>query len=71
MGQENLEYIHVGADEVFNLGSCQSCKLFVQEASQQMLYVKFFKKVLKKIRKRIISNIEIIAWDDMFRGWQT
>lgn len=27
-----LSYLHIGADEVFNLGNCKQCKFFTEEA---------------------------------------
>jgi len=29
---ENIFALHLGADEVFNLGSCRKCKLFASQA---------------------------------------
>jgi hypothetical protein len=30
IGVENLAYLHIGADEVFNFASCRDCKLFTE-----------------------------------------
>ena len=72
-----MEYFNIGADEVFNLGSCPKCKLFCYETSPKTLYSFFLRKILKNLKKKydlpIESNrkkkLKFIAWDDMFRGW--
>ena len=69
VGQENLNYFHIGADEIFNIGSCSECKLFCQETNHRVLYAKFLRKVVKKLSKKY--PLEFIAWDDMYRGWST
>lgn len=63
--------MHIGADEVFNLGVCKKCRLFCQEASSQTLYAKYMRNLLKHLEKKYAGQIKFIAWDDMFRGWSS
>ena len=30
IGEQNIDLLHIGADEVFNFASCRECSLFVQ-----------------------------------------
>ena len=50
IGLNNLEFYHIGADEVFNIGSCSKCKVFVKEAGVPALYTKHVRKVLKRLK---------------------
>jgi hypothetical protein len=56
LGQNNIKYFHLGADEVFNIGSCDECKLFVREASEQELYSRFLRKILKNLNQKYNEN---------------
>lgn len=49
LGRNNIEYFHLGADEVFNIGSCTKCRLFCQETSERVLFSKFLRKVVKRL----------------------
>jgi len=62
--------LHIGADEVFNIGSCPECSLFKNEVGIHQLYAKFIRKVIKKIKDKY-PEIRIIAWDDMYRNWSS
>jgi len=59
------KYLHIGADEVCNIGVCPECKLNLIETSRESLYYQFMDKVIKEIKK--IRPIEILIWDDMIR----
>lgn len=63
-----IPLIHIGADEVFNLATCQSCQFFQEEAGTNALYAKFMRQVCKYVTKTY-PETEIMMWDDMFRSW--
>jgi N-acetyl-beta-hexosaminidase len=67
IGSENLELIHLGADEVFNIASCAKCKFISEEIGHIGLFSAFIKKILTKVKKSH-PNLEVIIWDDMFRN---
>lgn len=74
IGRDNIKFLHIGADEVFNLASCPKCKLFVEETSHHQLFARFVTKVVKKLNKKYnVGNsktpIQFMIWDDMLRGW--
>lgn len=46
-----LPYVHIGADEVFNLAACKNCSFFVEEACSNALYANFMRKVIKHVTK--------------------
>ena len=37
IGRENIDYIHIGADEVINLGECDQCKEYIKEVDKQWM----------------------------------
>ena len=63
-----LPFIHIGADEVFNLASCKACRFFADEAGSQSLYTRFVRKVCKHLEKAY-PDTEVLMWDDMLRNW--
>lgn len=65
----DIPYIHIGADEVFNLATCKNCRFQVEETGVASLYAKFVRKVCKHLKKNYPST-QILLWDDMFRQWQ-
>lgn len=65
---EKIDFLHIGADEVFNLATCTNCRYFVEEAGKNTLYSKFVKKVTKRIQEKY-PHTQIMIWDDMFRNW--
>ena len=67
-GSGNIDYLHIGADEVFNFASCRECKLFVQQSNDKLLFARWVTKVVKWIRQRY-PYLNIMAWDDMYRNW--
>lgn len=46
-----VPFIHIGADEVFNLASCKACKFFSEEASSHALYANYIQKICKHLQK--------------------
>ncbi|CDW91252.1 hexosaminidase d [Stylonychia lemnae] len=67
LGLDNLQLIHLGADEVFNLGSCRDCQFFSEEAGKPALFSNFIMKICKSVKKRY-PKLDIMVWDDMFRN---
>lgn len=66
-GESNLEVLHLGADEVFNLASCAECQMFVEESGRAQLYSCFMTKICKAVKKRY-PGMRIMLWDDMYRN---
>lgn len=66
---KNSKFIHIGCDEVFNIGSCPLCTHFhsgkvVSYDSNEHLFLKHVKNVAEIAIK--YGKIPII-WDDMLR----
>ncbi|MHA1871802.1 MAG: DUF4838 domain-containing protein [Promethearchaeota archaeon] len=55
------KYIHIGADEVYELGKCPKCSQFVKEHSMSELYIYFINKVVERVKKH---NKIPIMWSD-------
>ncbi|XP_057654809.1 hexosaminidase D-like isoform X2 [Diorhabda carinulata] len=66
----NIQYIHIGADEVFYLGVCDRCTDFMMKnnLSKNLLYAQYIKKIVGII-KRLYPNITVLMWDDQFRSF--
>jgi len=47
-----INYIHIGADEVFNLSTCPKCIEFTKYFSKNELYSKHIRKLLRKILEK-------------------
>ncbi|XP_050547606.1 hexosaminidase D-like isoform X4 [Daktulosphaira vitifoliae] len=58
----NIKYLHIGCDEVFQIGECFRCKSIAKED----LFLSHVVKVATYVRTRYPSTIPII-WDDMLR----
>ncbi|XP_076056227.1 hexosaminidase D-like [Oratosquilla oratoria] len=56
--------VHLGADEVFNLGTCPRCR--ITEKSAQRLYLDHVSRVATHASKRY--QVRVLIWDDMIRG---
>lgn len=57
----NSKYVHIGADEVYQLGTCEKCKEFIRENSKSKLYIHW----INKAASRVISHGKIpIMWSD-------
>jgi hexosaminidase len=70
IGKQNIEFFHIGVDEIFHLGSCEKCRIFAQEAGRRVLFARHVRKLLKRLNTEF-PTIRFIGWDDMFRGWST
>lgn len=56
------KYLHIGCDEVFQMGECDICRLEIHEN----LFLKHVKNVADIIHGRY-PHIRVIVWDDMLR----
>lgn len=63
----NLDYIHLGADEVYFLARCTKCieKCKENKWSRDDLFLDHVSKVAKFVKN--IHSLKPIVWDDMFR----
>ena len=58
--------IHLGADEVWTLGSCAACAPVARDAGKAALFLRHVKPLLEHARGR---GVESLIWDDMLREW--
>lgn len=58
----NIRYLHIGCDEVFQMGECEVCRLELHET----LFLKHIKNVAKNILAKY-PKLRLIIWDDMLR----
>lgn len=58
----NADYLHIGCDEVFQMGECDKCRLELHET----LFLKHIHNVALIVRKKY-PNLKLIIWDDMLR----
>ena len=59
---KGIRYFHIGADEAYSLGKCDSCAKFVTDHSLSELFITYINKVAEPIYSR---NIVPIIWGDM------
>lgn len=57
-----IKYIHIGCDEVFQMGECEICRLELHEN----LFLRHVRNVATLIQKKW-SHLRVIIWDDMLR----
>lgn len=55
------EYIHIGADEVYQLGTCPKCKDYLETHTKSELYIDFINKVAERI---IEKGKKPMMWHD-------
>nr|CAI5865720.1 unnamed protein product [Callosobruchus analis] len=62
------EMIHIGADEVYYLGTCSRCKEYMHEKnlSKNQLYLEHVSNVVKIVHK-LNPKLRILMWDDQLR----
>lgn len=58
----NSKFLHIGCDEVFQMGECELCRLELHET----LFLKHIRNVVNLIHERW-PKVQIIIWDDMLR----
>ena len=59
-----FQFLHIGCDEVFQLGLCESCRKKAQNPKE--LFIDHVQKVAQYVRSRY--HIQPIIWDDMLRN---
>lgn len=57
-----INYLHIGCDEVFQMGECEVCRLELHEN----LFLRHVRTVATNIRKQW-PNLKLLVWDDMLR----
>ncbi|KAK7111153.1 hypothetical protein V1264_010836 [Littorina saxatilis] len=64
----NLQWFHVGCDEVYHLGICDECRRRQLEdgLSPEQIFLQHVKNVAQHVRDNYPS-VTPIVWDDMFR----
>lgn len=60
------KYLHIGCDEVFQMGECELCRLEIHDH----LFLKHVKNVAEIVHLKYPS-VRIIVWDDMLRHIST
>ncbi|CAG9859566.1 unnamed protein product [Phyllotreta striolata] len=58
----SVKYLHIGCDEVFQMGECDTCRLEIRDN----LFLKHIRNVVDIVRSKYPS-VKIIVWDDMLR----
>ncbi|XP_060529718.1 hexosaminidase D-like isoform X2 [Cylas formicarius] len=57
-----IKYLHIGCDEVFEMGECELCRLEMHET----LFLRHVQNVANIVRE-IKPDLQVIIWDDMLR----
>lgn len=67
-----LQYIHIGADEVWYMGVCPTCskRVSTNKYGKPGLYLDYITAVAQYIKENY-PNLKIIIWDDMLRTVDT
>lgn len=60
---KNVNYVHIGCDEVYHLGECEPC----QSGGRNSIFVNHVSAVAKYVRD--IHHKRAIIWDDMLRNF--
>lgn len=65
----NINYLHIGADEVWHLGVCEKCReqMELNKWSTGDLYLAWLRKVSMHIKEKF-PQLTLIVWDDMMRS---
>jgi len=61
-----LKYLHLGADEVYELGACPKCKKFVAKNGKDELFLKHMNPLFDKVNQ---AGVRPMIWHDMMREW--
>jgi len=62
-----IKYFHLGADEVWSLGTCPVCQKKIAESGKATLYLAHLMPVFQFLNEK---GIRPIIWDDMLRNWE-
>lgn len=55
------EYVHIGADEVYQLGTCPKCQEYVKKNSKSALYIEYINKIAERV---LAKGKTPIMWHD-------
>lgn len=58
----NIRFLHIGCDEVFQMGECPRCRMQARDT----LFLSFVSKVAQYVRSKN-ANVVPLIWDDMLR----
>lgn len=58
----NSKFLHIGCDEVYQMGECELCRLELHET----LFLKHIRNIASIVHRRW-PKIQLIMWDDMLR----
>lgn len=62
-------YLHIGGDEVVNMGRCEQCHDVVRgHGGREELFRRHMLAVMKRVSSRWHS-VRSLFWDDMVRKW--
>ncbi|XP_064480153.1 hexosaminidase D-like [Ornithodoros turicata] len=63
-----IQWFHLGADEVWHLGQCDRCQtvLTEQQWSKDHLFLDYLSKLVRTLQQKY-PHIRFIVWDDMMR----
>ena len=64
----DLEYLHIGGDEVFCMGLCKDC--IATKQTHQQLYLSHMVPLINYVQTNY-PNLKVFIWDDMFREFST
>ncbi|XP_014270971.1 hexosaminidase D isoform X1 [Halyomorpha halys] len=66
---KNIKYIHIGCDEVYQIGQCNDCKekLYQNKWNNKHLMLNHITTLAKYINKKTGGNIKPLIWDDELR----
>ncbi|XP_065187720.1 hexosaminidase D-like [Sycon ciliatum] len=64
----HTKYVHIGGDEVDNMGHCSACRQFISQHSRVDLYRFHLLNIMQYIASRW-PHVRSLFWDDMIRGW--
>lgn len=59
---QNIRFLHIGCDEVFQMGECSRCR----SQTRDTLFLNHVTKVARYVRSKY-ANVVPLIWDDMLR----
>jgi len=65
---DDLEYLHIGGDEVFCMAICKDCQSACRQISRHQLYLSHMVPLIRSIQSKY-PKLKIMIWDDMFRDF--
>lgn len=65
----NVRWLHIGLDEVFQLGMCPRCMMRTMTDGRDVLFLSHVTRVATYVRER--HNVIPIMWDDMLHHFST